>query len=69
MTEPLETIALRVKPGDVPPKPGVCMRVQGPDGVYLVMVEHVLDCDVCQPDGSILMQIQGTKHRIEPIDC
>lgn len=69
MTESLETIALLVADGDVRPKPGVCLRVQGPDGVYLVMIEHVLDNDVCQPDGTILVQVQGTKRRIETIDC
>ena len=65
MPEPLETIALLVKPGDVLPKPGICLRVQGPDGVYLVTIEHVLDNDVCQPDGSTIMQFLGHKRRIE----
>ena len=69
MAERLETISLLVGDGDVRPKAGICLRVQGPDGVYLVMVECVLDNDVCQPDGTILMQVQGTKRRIEPIDC
>lgn len=68
MAKRLETISLFIEPDEMPPVAGICLRVQEPDGVYLVTIERVLDCDVCQQDGSIRMQVLGTKRRIEPID-
>ena len=62
-----ETISLVIEPDQDMPRVGECIQQQFEDGLYLVTIEHIYPSTVQVriQDGAILMDVRGTKQRIE----
>lgn len=62
----MQTIHLRIEPGDYVPRAGEAIHMEGWAGTYLVKIKHILAREVHPDDGAILMKVQGTKRLVEP---